>query len=296
MRTLKFISSRGEAAFTLDKPTPYVFRDLRGTGKPEILLLTSQSSNQDGETLHDAFYEPREMDFLGYVYGEDQYTMYQRLRELNAVIGGKKLLRIEYVNDYGSYYITGIVTDPPEEDARIRINGHYKPISLTIHCPDPIWRPVITGEEATIAYRSGRFKFPFSIHRPGVTFGRGGYRGTVVNMGDVATGFEAWITGPAVAPVLTNLSTGEFMAFSRSLQAYEAIHINTNALSQTVEIINELTGVATKALDALKDVDLTGWEFWQLQPGANDVQYDSGADNIAAAAVTLRWESALSGV
>ncbi len=296
MRTLKFISSRGEAAFTIDKPTPHVFGDLRGTGKPEILILVSQGSNQDGETLHDAFYEPREMEFSGYVYGDTQYVMYQRLRELNAVIGSKVPLRIEYTNDYGGYYINGIVTDPPSEDARVRINGHYKPISLTIHCPDPIWRPIASEDAVTIAYRAGRFKFPFSIHLPGVSFGGGGYRGTVINLGDVATGFEAWITGPAVQPKLTNATTGEFMTFDRTLQAYESLYVNTNALEQTVEVINNLTGVSTKALDVLKDVDITGWEFWQLQPGANDVQYDSGSDNIAAATVKLSWQSALSGV
>lgn|GEM_PF-2781826 len=296
MRRLKFISSRGEADFTLDRPTPFVFEDLRGSGKPEILILSSQSSAQDGETLDGAFYEPREMDFSGYVYGEDQYTMYQRLQQLNAVIGSKEPLRIEYTNDYGSYWIAGVVTDPLDEDARMQINGHYKPVSLTIHCPDPVWRAIVATNEAAIAYRTGRFQFPFTIRRPGVTFGRGGYRATVVNLGDVTTGFEVWITGPAVLPKITNLTTGRYMAFNRALQVYETIYVNTNTLAKTVELINGLTGERAKALDILKDVDLTGWEFWQLQPGANDVAYDSGADDIATATVTLRWASAFAGV
>ena len=296
MRKLKFISARASVEFNLDKPTPYVFKDLRGTGKPEILLLTSQSSTQDGETQDEAYYEPREMEFEGYVYGEDQLTMYQRLQELNAVIGSKAPLRVEYTNDYGSYYIAAMVTDPLEEDARVQLNGHYKPVSMTIHCSDPAWRALVGTEQASVAYRSGRFRFPFSIHSPGVTFGQGGYRSTVVNLGDVATGFEAWITGPAVTPALTNLTTGEFMAFSRALQVYETLYINTSPLSKTVEVINALTGARTKALDALVDVDVTGWEFWLLQPGSNDVKYDSGADDIASATVTLSWTSLFSGV
>lgn len=296
MRALKFISALGEAAFTLDKPTPYVFKDLRGSGKPEILLLTTQGSTQDGESYDEAYYEPREMEFDGYVYGLDQYTMYQRLQQLNAVIGSKAPLRIEYTNDAGSYYIAGTVTDPPDEDARIQLNGHYKPISLKIHCPDPLFRAITDDDIASVAYRAGRFRFPFSIHRPGASFGRGGYRSTIINLGDVATGFEAWITGPAIAPTLTNLTTGQFMAFDRALQAYETIHINTNALAKTVELTNSVTGTTIKALDILADVDLTGWEFWQLQPGANDVQYDSGSDDIASATVKLLWASAFAGV
>lgn len=296
MRALKLISARGEVAFTLDKPTPFVFKDLRYTGKPEILLLTSQASTQDGETLHEAYYEPRELEFSGSVYGEDQFTMYERLQQLNAVIGGKKPIRVEYANDYGSYYITGIVTEPLEEGARLQLNGHYKPVSLTIHCPDPIWRVLRDDEIAVIGYRSGRFRFPFSIHRPGTTFGRGGYRANVINLGDCAAGFEAWIWGPAVQPVLTNLTTGEYMAFDRQLQAYETIYINTAPLQKTVELINAITGERTKALDILKDVDLTGWEFWQLQPGVNDVQYESGSDDIATATVKLQWASTFAGV
>ena len=296
MRQLKFISERGEVNFCLDKPTPFVFNNLLYSGKPEIFILSTQAAKQDGETLHAAYYEPREMEFSGYVYGPTQYDMYQNIQVFNAVISSKTAIRIEYTNDHGSYYIYGIATEPVEEGERIEINGHYKPITLVIRCSDPMWRAISDTEEAVIAYRNGRFQFPFSSYRPGVTFGQGGYRADIVNLGDNETGFEMWIKGPAILPSITNLTTGLYMAFSCPLQSYETLYINTNAMAKTVELINETTGERIKALDKLEGVANANFDFWKLVPGINSVQYDSGSDNIATATVTLKWASAFAGV
>ncbi|MDL2257856.1 phage tail family protein [Eubacteriales bacterium OttesenSCG-928-K08] len=261
-------------------------------------MLTTQGAKQDGETLHEAYYEPRELDFSGYVYGATQYQMYERLQELQAVIGGKELLRVEYTNDYGSYYISGIVNDPPEEDSRIYRSdyGHMKPISLTIYCPDPLWRPNGKIEEEIVAYRSGRFSFPFTIYPPGVTFGSGGYRKDIINIGDSDAPVEIWIHGPAIRPKISNLLKGEYMAFNIALRDYETLYINTEPEQKTVEKHNEITGEITKELDKLSGITDATFNFWSLAPGVNDIQYEPGQDDMKHATVILRWSSAFAGV
>lgn len=296
MRRITFQSNRASVQFGLNRPTPFVFRDLRYTGKPETLLLTSQSSTQDGSSLHEAYYEPRVMEFSGYVYGHTQREMYQALQQVNAVVASKTPIRIEYENDYGVYYIHGIVTSAIEEEARQQINGHYKPVSFSIECPDPVWHASNVQEQVQIPYLSGRFQFPFQIRSPGLTFGGGGYRADVVNIGDYAAPLEIWINGPANYPVIRNVSTGEHMAFDCELADHETLYINTTPLHKRVEIQNNITKQVTSGLNALLDVETPGWSFWQLQPGYNLVQYDCGMENMPNAVVMLRWSSTFTGV
>lgn len=295
MRSFKFTSPAGPV-LEFSAAKPYVFSRLRGAGYVEAVHYGVQAAGQHGETTVDVLYGPREMELEGYVHGMTRQELRGNLRALNKALALQDTPHaFEYTNEYGAYTINGYATAPLDEADLLKPSGQlYLPVTITLFCADPFWRPADMTEELTIGYRVGRFKFPFKISGNGVTFGAGGYKDTVANIGDVYAPVDITVNGPAVNPSIFNATTGKRVTLERIIQACEVLHINTTPGGEVVEIQNILTGEAVEAWQFL-NVNDEDFDMWRLKPGANVVSYDSGNDETGAL-VKMSWVSPLAGV
>jgi len=295
MRKLKMITRRDAIEFNLEKPTPFVFVDLKYTGKTDTLILKSQAANQDGATVWNVQYESREMELSGFVYGETRQELDANWQRLHSLMSSKEQIRFEYTNHIGSYWINGLISGIPDEGARVQKVGHYKPVTCTIYCADPLWK-IIGPKQSAYFSRYGMFKFPFSIPPPGIQFGASGYRVAIVNIGDAVAPIEIRIMGPAINPRIENVTTGEHMEFYYTLSADEELYINTTPTQEAITLINHSTGNSRNAFDLLLNVDEQGWEFITIAPGENRIRYIYPKNTVIPPVVMLQWQILLGGV
>lgn len=108
---------------------------------------------------------------------------------------------------------------------------------------------------------------------------------TVTNVGDVST-YPVWtIDGPGSLLVLTNRRTGRILAWNGTLGAGERLTIDCRPGSQS--------GVpkSVKKQDGSNQFGfLSAWDFWPLEPGANEIQIEM-ASTSGASKVTASWRA-----
>ncbi|MFF9003671.1 phage distal tail protein [Streptomyces achromogenes] len=129
---------------------------------------------------------------------------------------------------------------------------------LTFACPSPFW----LGAEVTTEWRASVSAGFFPILPLAV--GNSQVLGTVTvdNDGD-DTAFPVWtITGPATAISLTNVTTGEVLVLTRTVNVGDTVVIDTRERQQTATL-NGSTNLWSNLSDAST--------MWALQPGINDL-------------------------
>ena len=129
---------------------------------------------------------------------------------------------------------------------------------LTFACPSPFW----LGAEVTTEWRASvpASFFPFLPLSVGNSQVLGAV--TVDNDGD-DTAFPVWtITGPATAVSLTNVTTGDVLVLTRTINIGDTIVIDTRERQQTATL-NGTTNLWSDLSDAST--------MWALQPGINDL-------------------------
>ncbi|MCC2231114.1 phage tail family protein [Lachnospiraceae bacterium CLA-AA-H215] len=140
---------------------------------------------------------------------------------------------------------------------------------LTLLCPDPaLLSEKRTGDITTwVNGLRFPFKLPFSLRRHGDTY-------TIIeNKGDLETPVLIRFYGPALNPVIQNVSTGEHVKVRCSLKDGEILEINTDYGAKSVILRR---GGESENLNQV--LDLSSRFFW-LQLGENVMSYKS--DNTA---------------
>ena len=272
MQRLKFINSRGqEIAF--DSFPPFIFWKIQGTELPPVTVISSHSSGQNGYTLHDLLLDEREVRLSCHIHGvEGKQKMFELRRELNHICSPAfGLGSLIYTNDYGSW----------QTPAFCGSNGYgnkiqnIQTLDVTFECPSAFWlsaEPVQAG----LAYVEGGLEFP--LKTPGA-FGMLGYRVNISNDGDADAPLEFHIDGGALNPVITNVTTGEFIKLSKFLQPHDKLYINTDPENMTVSLVsvdpetNE--EVLTNAFGYLTDDSA----LFKLAPGMNEIIFSSDDEN-----------------
>lgn len=133
-----------------------------------------------------------------------------------------------------------------------------------------------TGSAAHGPPPAGSLTFP-------VVFGSGGGVNTVtvVNGGGYFTPLYATIQGPCTNPVITNNTTGAVVALEITLGSTDSLLIDMDAhnilLDNTVSRRNTL---------------IPGSLFFDLQPGATSISFNSSDTSLVAGTLTLNWNNA----
>lgn len=281
MRTLTITSTNG-TSITIGKTNPYILQKLEGLGIPNNTSESLKSPNQDGTSYVQTLLESREieLEFGILIAGfENQFALREAVcRTLNP----KYELDILYTYPGGVKRITGHLAGPvafPKGD-----DIGYQKAVCTLECNNPFWRDENpTGE--ILAVSAPAFRFPL-IFNPEIEFSVILNKTiTIVNVGHVPTPINIKFQGPALNPVITNETAGEFMKVNKGLLEGEVLEINTQFGNKYVRI---------DGVNAFGFID-TSSTFFSLQPGDNIITYDadSGSDS---AEVILRYSNLYTGV
>lgn len=292
-RSFEIRNNRGRSLiFNLANPTRYVFNSIEGQGKPNTAIFTYQSPAQHGSEFTEALLDERSITLTGHAHGATRQEMDAALLDLNLNVSpALGPLELIYTNTHGKYRIRGIASDPITYEARIAAGGrHYTPVSITFRCPDPAWYAVDLSV-SDLYYFDGLFSFPFELP---AAFGGSGYRQVLSNIGDLPAPINIRITGPAAKPSIINVTHGGSLTLTRPLARYEALHINTDPLSPSVELENTISKLRQDAMDYI-DITTPTHDFWLMQPGLNEILYKTGDDS-KTATMSVSWPGPFSGV
>jgi hypothetical protein len=210
------------------------------------------------------------------IKGASRADAYGLRREIGHLLSPKfGLGTLTYTNDYGAFEIGALAQSSPLQTAR---HKNYLMMNAVFWCPDPYFQEIT---DRTAFLQQVRPVFHFSFHmvkpNPGLIFSTLEHGVAVINnTGDANTGVMVSFYGPSENPVITNLTTGEFIKVNTSLSADQRMVITTGFGKKRVLIINP----DGSAQDALVFIDY-GSSFWQLIPGVNEITFDAsvGSDN-----------------
>lgn len=158
--------------------------------------------------------------------------------------------------------------------------------TINLVAPIPFWTDELSVSNPMSAF-IGKFILPF--HLPAV-IGVQGSKQIFTNLGDVPTPVTILFKGPATNPVVTNLTTGEFIKINRTLADGDTLTVNTAFGNKRVEITDS-EGNVTNAFNWIDQAST----FWNLEVGDNEIEYsaDSGQEN---AIVSITWQNLYVGI
>lgn len=174
-------------------------------------------------------------------------------------------LLLYYTNDYKTFRIYGKVEDSAEFNDRK--NNHDK-ATISFYCQDPYWLDK-NGVDIDIKSVKEGLMFPLTLstHFAKVIF----YK-EIDNISDIELPVQIEYVGPALNPVVTNETTGEFIKVNMEIGEREKLIIDTREGQETVNLI---TPYGTE--DVYNKIDLNS-TFFKLIVGKNLIRYSSDAE------------------
>ena len=282
MQRITFTNSVGQS-IVLGHTAPFVLSSIDGLGDVDAEIQSQKAPNQDGNTFLYSNLETRHISMGITILGTD---VLKRRKEIASVFNpklGVGVLRYENKNELKEIKaIPEHVPSFPSGDSRGRV---YQSCLIDLVCPNPYWQSQRIKADPIF---EPLFKFPFSGKF------RMGYqreRQIILNDGDVSTPLYIELFGPAVAPKITNETTGEFIRVNRELSEGEHLRINTARGRQKSVIHVDANGTETNAFHWI-DLDST---FFQLELGENTLVY-SADSNIQGATVNIEYRNLYVGV
>jgi phage-related protein len=276
LQNVRFITPKNkEVVFSMTPP--FIFEKISGIGAEDIQQITTEAPGQNGNMLIGQYTSDREITVYIHIKGDTVKSMYENRQNLITLLnpelyGDGDLGRIEYTNDTGTWWIPAAVKRGPQEYAKA--GSYFKSIPLVFYCPDALWRDLIP-EFAKMAYLGGGMRFP--LRMGAVKFGSIGYKTTILNRGNRRAPLIIDISGPATRPEVLKVSTGEYIRVKRTLYAGDNLHIDATPGNRAVTIRRAAGTTET----AIGYIDLSS-EWFQLDPGENQLQYLSGDDTQTA--------------
>ncbi|MFD3260834.1 distal tail protein Dit [Paenibacillus lentus] len=278
MQTVTFVNARGES-IVFGAFKPFILSHIDGTGGVPADIRSTKSPYQDGSSYQDIQLAERPITITGAIMGRTRQEMYELRQKLNRVLNPKLGPgKLTYTNDARSYVILAVCEEGAAPGDRLSNNQLF---TASFVCNDPYWR----DENQTVKglkFETGGLTFPL---RTPTIFAYSAYRGTFQNTGDVAAPVEIRYQGPAVNPVVTNETTGEYIKVNYELTAADILLINTAFGNKRVEVLKS----DGSRENVFHWIDL-GSKFFQLQPGKNILTYGSDFDSDQqSATVTVYW-------
>ena len=243
-------------------------------------FFADKSPAIDGETIRGVRAGAREITIPLYVWGRDRDQCLVIFRNLIADLNpqlGEGILEVREPagqrRTIGAYYAAGF-EGVDDDDAQGRT---WMSALVTFRAPRPFWE----GEEWSKTWRIGGAPgsfFPFLPFRVRDSQVIGAL--TVPNVGNVRT-FPVWtVTGPFTSFEAVNDRTGKTFTLDASVAEGETVVVDAREGRKTVL----LDGVTN-----MWEFVTTGSSLWALEPGDNDVTFDTpGSDD--ATSVTLSYK------
>lgn len=123
------------AAFALSPP--YIIGSVKGTGGPELTVLSATVPGVDGVFIRGIRAESREVSCFIHVEGEGRRDMYQKRAELAGLLAPRaEAGMLYYTNDAGVRRIAAYPLTSPEFTDRLQ---NYNRAELKFFCPSPYW-------------------------------------------------------------------------------------------------------------------------------------------------------------
>lgn len=160
-----------------------------------------------------------------------------------------------------------------------RIIGNRIPVTLEFKAADPrVYADTASsGSVGLLQATSGR---SYNRVYP-LSYGGGSSANlSAVNAGNFATRPVATILGPAVNPVVQNVTTGQWVKFLTTLTGSDTLVVDFDA--RTVILNGSASRYSTMTSDS---------QWWELAPGTSQIVFSADAYQ-AAALLTLAWRSA----
>lgn len=284
METVTFTNARGESLY-LGTSKPFYLVRINGTGGVPADVLSTKSPYQDGTSFVGVMLANRPISVVAGIAAKTRQEMYQCRRDFMRILNPKLGLgTLVYTNSARSYAIQAVVEGTPDFDDRIVTN---QPLTINFVCPDPYFTDLSRISKG-LRFEEGGLTFPLRLP---TQFAFASFRGVFQNDGDVPTPVEIHYKGPALNPVVTNETTGEYIKVNYDLSEDDVLEINTAFGKKRVEVVNQ-DGTRTNVFHW---IDL-GSTFFQLAVGQNNLVYDSDREGDRAIAnVTIYWNNRYGG-
>jgi len=272
LESLKFTNGNG-VELTLEKP--YIITKLEGMGVANVDTQYQKAAFQDGQTYLGNTLEPIELTFEMALVADTESELFELRKTINTVFNPKlRKGKLLYTYPLGEKEIECIVSIPPRfAGGHENKTNKMQRVLLTLIAPIPFWLDnFVSGE--TLGFSIPLFEFDLEIIEDFEFAVDGTNRTNLSNDGDVETPVEIIFNGPAINPIITNETTGEFIKVTQTLLEGECLTIATGFGNKSV-IFND----GSTDTNAFGNIDLDS-TFWQLQVGDNEVVYsaDTGID------------------
>ncbi|WP_017728488.1 phage tail family protein [Halalkalibacterium ligniniphilum] len=284
MERITFINSRGDQiSFT---NSVYKLITIEGFGDVVADIQTEKSPSQDGGTFIDAVLEERPISLELKIKGADYNEVVRNRNRMSSVMNPKLGLgKLKVETDEITKYIDCIADSVPYYPSGSRNRGvNWQRALVSLRCPDPYWKSDDITEQPTF---EPLFQFPFEGE-----FEMGIQRDEriIINEGDAPAPLRIEFYGPAANPIITNVTTGEFIKVNRTLGEGEYMRIDTTDGRKSVEFVAP-DGSVTNVFGWI-DLDST---FFKLVMGENHIVYSADSD-IQGAIVNISYRKLYAGV
>ena len=267
MEKITFINARGEEIRFYS--APYRLKTVEGLGDVEAEIQFERSPFQDGDTFVDALLQPRFIDLQFTIYANDYNALKQERIRLARVTNPKLGLGLIKYESGDLVRVIGAIAEsvPVYPVGRQNRAESRQVASLSFKCPNPYW--LTEGIEGEPTFEP-LFQFPFEG-----TFEMGISRDerVITNEGDSPIPFQVEFYGPAVNPIVTNETTGEFIKVNQTLLEGEYMRIDTTKGKKSVVFI-EPDGTQRNVYNWI-DLEST---LLQLVEGENYLTYNADND------------------
>jgi Phage tail protein len=267
--------------------SPYLLLALDGIGGADVSNKTQKSPYQDGVTFIDSNIEARFITFETAIFSYQNNSSLDLRRNIASIFNPKLGLGIlRYENEDVIKEIQGIVDNGPifPSGSDNRGGNLFQKARITLFCPSPYWRSLDITEEPTF---ESLFQFPFEGF---FEMGLQRDKRIIDNDGDAPAPIYLEFFGPAVNPIITNNTTGEFIKVNQTLGEGEFMRVDTTPGNKSVEFVSP-DGTITNVFNW---IDL-GSTFFQLIVGENEIEYSADSD-IQGAVVNIRYNKLYVGI
>lgn len=259
--------------------SPYLLTDIAGTGGGPAEVQTQRAPFQDGSTVRDELIKEREISLEVVIVASSRQELFARRRALarafNPKLGQGTL---SWTDPDGTEWRLDAVPEGVEYPGGDAAGPTYQRAVISLLAAEPYWYR--TGVLEAVQYEGG-LEFPFEFP---ISFATVKSASLAVNNGDVAAPITVQLVGPCLNPSVTNLTTGKKLKVQYNVPSGSYIRINTAFGQKEVTLVTGAT--ETNVMNYLT----ADSEFWDLVPGANELQFAEEGSN-PAALMLVTWRN-----
>ncbi len=253
-------------------------------GLPDIRNGDTPRPRADGMLGGLDFAGARTIDLTLTVVGSNAADLEYQLSALDAAFTQQVQTPLPLVYQTGQAENLQVFCRPRKRTEPVDFNyqgAYYAEVTVELVTLDPrIYTTIASGKSISLPTPSGGMHFPATFP---LTFGGGGSPNTAIctSNGAYTTPLYCTIYGPCTNPLITNNTTGAELAFAITLGSTDWLYIDMDAHNVTLD------GSASR-----RNAVVPGSTFFDLQPGANSISFNSGDSTYVAGYLVLSWNDA----